>query len=72
MFVLVLKFQAYGRAADMSSENRGLQSLFRKEVLNPLYMHCNSHKQCIVIEFIYSFFCKHTLTAGFKDEKRNK
>ena len=41
--------QAYDTTAAMSSENRGLQGLFRKDIPNAVYTPCNSHKLNLVI-----------------------
>ncbi|KAG1672352.1 repressor of the inhibitor of the protein kinase [Nymphon striatum] len=41
--------QAYDTTAAMSSGNRGLQGLFRRDVPNAIYTPCNSHKLNLVI-----------------------
>lgn len=41
--------QAYDTTSAMSSDNRGLQGLFRRDVPNAIYTPCNSHKLNLVI-----------------------
>ncbi|KAG1650934.1 repressor of the inhibitor of the protein kinase [Nymphon striatum] len=44
-----VRWQAYNTTAAMSSGNRGLQGLFRRDVPNAIYTPCNSHKLNLVI-----------------------